>query len=121
MSTESLQISRSEVTELRNTLQGLEIELQSQLSMVSEHTHTHTIQKMQLSWFKTRLYTQSLPFFTFLCEEIRPGMHTGGHQRAVQHDAPGTPSDSVKPGGATDVPARTNRATEPGLQNAAGH
>lgn len=32
--TEQLQISKTEITDLRRTLQGLEIELQSQLSMV---------------------------------------------------------------------------------------
>ena len=34
-STECLQVSKSEFSDLRRTLQGLEIELQSQLSMVN--------------------------------------------------------------------------------------
>ncbi|XP_038822755.1 keratin, type I cytoskeletal 13-like [Salvelinus namaycush] len=37
-STEVLQTSKSEISEIRHTLQGLEIELQSQLSMIpSQH------------------------------------------------------------------------------------
>lgn len=34
VSTETIQTSKTEITDLRRTLQGLEIELQSQLSMV---------------------------------------------------------------------------------------
>lgn len=34
ISTESIQTSKTEISDLRRTLQGLEIELQSQLSMV---------------------------------------------------------------------------------------
>lgn len=34
MSTETIQTSKTEINDLRRTLQGLEIELQSQLSMV---------------------------------------------------------------------------------------
>lgn len=44
--TQQIQSSKSEITELRRTLQGLEIDLQSQLSMVRscpEHTTRHCL------------------------------------------------------------------------------
>ncbi|CAN9509931.1 unnamed protein product [Ophioblennius macclurei] len=40
VNTETLQVSKTEVTDLRRTLQGLEIELQSQLSMKGALEHT---------------------------------------------------------------------------------
>ena len=42
MSTETIQTSKTEVGDLRRTLQGLEIELQSQLSMVRKKKHLFT-------------------------------------------------------------------------------
>nr|XP_046168833.1 keratin, type I cytoskeletal 13-like [Oncorhynchus gorbuscha] len=42
-STEVLQTSKSEISEIRRTLQGLEIELQSQLSMYLTFTWTLTL------------------------------------------------------------------------------
>lgn len=36
ISTETIQTSKTEITDLRRTLQGLEIELQSQMSMVRQ-------------------------------------------------------------------------------------
>lgn len=40
MSTETIQTSKTEINDLRRTLQGLEIELQSQLSMVRKKRKT---------------------------------------------------------------------------------
>lgn len=39
VSTETIQTSKTEISDLRRTLQGLEIELQSQLSMVRQKTN----------------------------------------------------------------------------------
>lgn len=50
ISTESIQTSKTEISDLRRTLQGLEIELQSQLSMVRETQPNRT---------QTSLYEQN--------------------------------------------------------------
>lgn len=44
MSTETIQTSKTELTDLRRTLQGLEIELQSQLSMVRKDKRVDIIE-----------------------------------------------------------------------------
>lgn len=62
MNTETLQTSRTEITTLRNVLQGLQIELQSQHSMVCNDFFVwkslvllwpYYIQKMHFSMFTT--------------------------------------------------------------------
>lgn len=118
VNTETLQTSRTEINELRSTLQGLEIELQSQLSMVckdfffcmenSSFSLAPLYSELTFSWFTTGQHNQCLSLLTFLLPESRPGRHTGGHQSTIQHDAPVTPNASHAAGGATGVPALTN-------------
>lgn len=57
--TEILQTSKTEITDLRRTLQGLEIELQSQLSMVNK-----------IIWLYSNSFTN--PSFRFLTDFLYP-------------------------------------------------
>lgn len=79
-STESLQTSRTEVNELKRTLQALQIELQSQLSLVSP-TSTNS----QLHRGKTLLYSLFFFFFFFWQKEALEGQLVETESRYSLH------------------------------------
>lgn len=61
ISTESIQTSKTEISDLRRTLQGLEIELQSQLSMVRMKKAPRKHKK------KPKIKTSALILADFFC------------------------------------------------------
>lgn len=117
-SSEMVQSSKSEISELRRTMQNLEIELQSHLSMVGALPGLGGGVPRALEGENDRPH--GFLIFSPSLTEIIPGEHPGGNQKPLLPAAVPDPGAHLQRGGAAGPPALRDGTAEARVPDPSG-